>query len=200
MTELKPNSHKYREEQTRKKKVNKVIKGSATAKKKSELSKISNVFISEEATNVKSYIFMDVLVPAIKKAVFDIITDGIDMILYGGDGRNSKKSNHGSSYVSYNKKYDQYSRDRRTEPRTRGGYDIDNLYLENRGDAEEVLSQMDDIVAEYGVLSVADLYDLVGILPRVTDHKYGWTNVRNARVVRTRDGYKLEMPKPLPID
>ena len=80
------------------KKVEKVVKGTVKKKKKSEVSKFKDVFISEDANSVKNYIFMDVLVPSIKKALSDIVKDGIDMILYG-DKRSGNRSN--SSRVSY---------------------------------------------------------------------------------------------------
>ena len=71
--------------------------------------------------------------------------------------------------------------------------------LETRGEAEEVLARMDELIDMYGQVSVADLYDLVGKTCEYTDNKYGWTNIRNAEPVRVRDGYLLKMPKALPI-
>ena len=32
-----------------------------------------------------------------------------------------------------------------------------------------------------------------------TDEKWGWTTLRNARVIRVRDGYTLELPRPEPL-
>ena len=58
---------------------------------------------------------------------------------------------------------------------------------------------MDEIMEEYGIVRVADLYDLVGITGDYTDNKYGWTNIRSAEVVRVRDGYKIKMPRAMPI-
>ena len=59
---------------------------------------------------------------------------------------------------------------------------------------------MDAIIDEYDVVSVADLYDLVGITGRYTDQDYGWTNIHNARAVRCRDGgLTLELPKVKPL-
>ena len=52
----------------------------------------------------------------------------------------------------------------------------------------------------YGLVRVADLKDLVGISDNYTDNKYGWTNIRNAEIVRVRDGYMIKMPKAVPID
>ena len=48
-------------------KIESVVSGKVKTKKKSEMSKFKNAFISEDVSNVKDYIFMDVLIPAIKK-------------------------------------------------------------------------------------------------------------------------------------
>ena len=53
---------------------------------------------------------------------------------------------------------------------------------------------------EYGTVRVADLYDLVGVTGQYTDNNYGWTNIRNAEIVRVRDGYKIKMPRALPLN
>ena len=196
----KPNSHKYKEEQknlpAERKKVEKVVTGKVKTKKKSEVSKFKHVFISEDVSNVKSYILMDVLIPAAKKAISDIVSNGIDMILYGET--RGRKSSSGASYVSYR----DYSRrdDRRDTSRTRTGYDYDDIILETRGEAEDVLERMNELIDTYDVVSVADLYDLVGKSCNYTDNKYGWTNIRNAEPIRVRDGYLLKMPKAGPIN
>lgn len=202
MAEYKPNSHKSKEDQkgtVPEKKVEKVITGTAKSKKKSEIQKVTDVFISEDVNNVKSYILLDVLVPAIKKAISDIVTNGIDMILYGETGKT--KSNSNASKVSYRSYYDREN-DRRdySSARTKTGYNYDDITLDNRGEAEDVLSRMDELISTYGLVSVADLYDLVGITGNYTDNKYGWTDIRSAQVVRIRDGYLIKLPKALPLN
>lgn len=198
--EYKPNSHKFREGQTEAltdKKIEKVVRGKVKTKPRSGMSKITDVFISEDASNVKSYIMMDVLVPAVKKAISDIVRDGIDMILYGES--RGRKSSSSSSYVSYRDYSRSDDRDRFRDSRTRSGYNHDDIILETRGEAEEVLTRMDELIDTYGVVSVADLYDLIGKSCEYTDNKYGWTNIRNAEPIRVRDGYMLKLPKALPI-
>lgn len=201
--DYKPNSHKSKEkaaaEAKTEKKVEKVVNGTVKTKKKSEMNKIKDLFISEDAANVKSYILMDVLVPAVKKAISDIVTDGVSMILFGTTGSRSSRGN--SSFISYDK-FSRREDDRRySNIRTRSGYNFDDIYLESRGEAEEVLSRMDELIDMYGVVSVADLYDLVGITGNYTDNKYGWTNIRNAEAVRVMGGgYMLKLPKALPIN
>lgn len=204
MSDYKPNSHKSKEELRESvpdKKVEKIIAGTVKSKKKNEIQKFADVFISEDVTNVKSYILLDVLVPAIKKAISDIVTNGIDMILYGGSNRT--KSNSVASKVSYRNYYDK-GNDRRDHgsynSRTKTGYSYDDIILDNRGEAQDVLSRMDELISTYGVVSVADLYDLVGVTGNYTDNKYGWTDIRSAEPVRVRDGYLIKLPKALPLN
>lgn len=200
MTEYKSNSHRSKEQATvPEKKVEKIVCNGVKTKKKN---KLADVFVTEDIRNVKDYIIMDVLIPAAKKALSDIVTNGIDMILYGETRSNKSKG----SKVSYSKYYDDRDRDRyrggsyERSRTNRMGYAYDEIILESRGEAEEVLNKMDELLDVYGVVSVADLYDLVGISGNYTDNKYGWTNLRAASVQRLRDGYLLKLPKALPLD
>lgn len=200
MVEYKSNSHRSKEQanKEREKKVEKVVTGKVITKKKSGIRKFADEFISEDAKNVKSYVFGEVLIPAIKKAISDIVTDGIDMILYGESRRGSKRST--ADRVSYRNYYD----GGRSSTRDDRSYTIrrsyDDIILDSRGEAEEVLARMDELMDTYGLVRVADLYDLVGITGDYTDNKYGWTNIRNAEVVRVREGYAIKMPRAIPID
>ena len=67
------------------KRAEKVISGTAKTKK-NEMRKLTDIFISEDVANVKNYILMDVLVPSIKKAIYDIVVNSLDMSLFGGRG------------------------------------------------------------------------------------------------------------------
>ena len=200
MEDFKPNSHKFKEDQKQPpiravKKIEKVVTGQVKTKKKSDIKKLTDIFIAEDVQSVKTYILMDVLVPHIKKLISDVVKDGIDMIL---NGKTTNRSGSVSNYVSYK---DYSNRDRsydRSDSRT--GYSHDDIILETRGEAEEVLSRMDELVDVYGVVSIADLYDLIGKTCNYTDNKYGWTNIRNAEPIRVRDGWMLKLPKALPID
>ena len=200
MENYKPNSHTYKEglkDSKNEKKVTKVVKGNTKTKKKSSVSKFTDVFISEDAVNVKSYVIMDVLVPAVKKAISDIVTDGIDMILFGETGRTKKRSNS-SGYVSYRNYSDRDRRDDRRGRSTR--FDYDDIVFERRGDAEAVLDNMDAVIEKYGFVTVLDMYDMADRSAPYTSKNYGWTSVRSAEVVRVREGYIIKLPKAMPID
>lgn len=202
------NSNAAREAQTTKpvpanpdaKRVNKVVQGKVKTKK-NEVRRFKDIFISEDAANVKSYIFMDVLVPAVKKAISDIVTNGIDMVLYGGKGSPNRKPI--SSKVSYSDYYANRNggdRFRPSQAQVGPRYNYEDIILEYRGEAEEVLDRLNECIEIYKVARVADLYDLVGKTGTYTDNNYGWTNLSTAKVVRVNDGYWLDMPKAKPID
>lgn len=198
-----PNSHKFKEEQKTaapEKRVSKVVKGSVKTKK-NEVRKFADIFISEDIGSVKNYIFMDVLVPAIKKAIYDIVTNGIDMFLYGGTGKG--KSASSGTRVSYGKYYDQKNNAgyRGSENvKSHNGFEYDDIIFDNRGEAETVKQQMQAAIGKYGFVTVADLYDMVDLPAPYTSQKYGWMDVSSAEATRVRDGYMLKLPRAVPID
>ena len=203
MDDYKPNSYKFKEKQkalasSEDKKIEKVVKGTVRTKKRSGLTKITDQLVSEDVNNVKSYILTDVFIPAVKKLVYDIITDGFSMIVYGSTGAGKKKTI--GSNVSYRQFYDRRDDDRRTLSTSSSRFEYDDLIFDSRGEAEAVLNQMDVIIDTYGFVSVADLYDLADLSAPYTSNKYGWTNVSTADVARLRDGgYVIKLPRAMPI-
>lgn len=197
--EYQPNSHKYKKEQAelaenKPKKAEKVVTGQVRIKKKN---KLTDVFISEDAKNVKSYALMEVLVPALKKAVVDIVTDGVNMIFYGEKGRRSS----GIDRISYRQYSDPRNTPRVGPTRPNSVYDYDKITLESRSEAEAVLTGLDDMIETYGRATVADLYDLIGVSHNFTDNAYGWYNLSEARAVPALGGgFTLRLPKVTPIE
>lgn len=181
------------------KKVEKIVSGNVTVKKKSALAKMRDMFIAEDANKVGSYILMEVLVPSIKKAIVDIIKSSADMI-FGTTGSKSsssttKYSYGGIPYVSYS------TPNRKPEPSiARSQYEIGDITFENRADAEDVLSKMDELISVYGQASVADLCELVGTPYEYVANKYGWKNLHDAAPIRTANGFALRLPRSMPLE
>lgn len=186
------------------KKLEPVVKpGSASVKKQSSLSTLGRSIISEDAQNVKSYILMDVLVPALKKAISDVVTNGIDIILYGEAGHTKKKNAAGR--VIYSNYYDSSVNDRdrpRTDSQSRSGPSLfENVIVDTAGEAEDIFDRMSEYLDQYPCISVADLYDLANIrnFP-FTYNDYGWKSIAGAKKQRLRDGrYELILPPARPI-
>ena len=205
MTDYKPNSHRFKEEKkeasSEKNKIQKVVKGPVKKKKKNGLSNFIDNFISEDVNSVKDFIFRDVLVPAIRDAIYDVGKGALDMILYGEKGRSSSRST--ASKVSYRQYYDRgeyntRSSNRRTQTRLR----YDDVVYVCEEDVDDVLDEMANIFDMYDSVSIADLCELIGdedVTSDYTDNKYGWTSMRNIRKVKVRDGWIIEYPKVTPL-
>ena len=178
------------------KKIDKVVTGNVKKKRSSKF--LSSIFATEDAGKVKSYVVLDVLIPAFKKAIYDVITSGIEILLYGESGRRSKS---GASKISYASYYDGGSSMRTREPSARySSYGYEDYVIDNRGEAEEVLSKMEELVDVYGMASIADYYELIGVTGNFTDNKYGWKDLRTAQIVRAYNGYLIKFPKAEPLN
>lgn len=177
--------------------VKKVAQG--IVKKKGFGRRFADIFFGEEVVDVKGYILQDVLIPAIKDTISDVVTGGIDMLLFGERGNRSTRNSRSSrtSYSSYYGNSRRVSSNSETSSRTSHSryYSVKDVLLESRGEAEEVLGNMIDAIKDYGMVSVADLYDMVGIPGAFTDNAWGWFDLGNASVRRVREGYLLVLPK-----
>lgn len=188
------NSHQERKAQTQqqpeeRKKLDKVITGTVKTRKKSAFQQA----VEDNASKAKQYILHDVIIPTIKNA----ITKTVEVLVWGDD-RRSKQNGAKVSYGSfYDSRYASSTTQSRPEPRA--SFNYDDIIFNTRGEAEYVRSQLDDIMATYGMVRIADLYDLVGLSCDYTHNNYGWTNIRNAEIRPTRDGYLLAMPRAIPL-
>lgn len=190
------------------KKVTKVITGGVVTKKKTFGKKMSELFLSDDVDSVAGYILHDVLIPAAKSTFSDMVNGGLDMMLFGETKGSRTRRDKGKSYVSYNgyygkTSYNHDSRDRNRLAETskrRARHNFDDIILETRGEAEEVLSNLVDLTVDYGMASVADLYALVDLESNFTDDKYGWVDLSGAVVTRVRTGYMIDLPRTIALD
>jgi hypothetical protein len=189
-------------------KLDKVITGSVRKQKRPLSKKFAEVFLEDDTKSVGNYIFHDVLIPAAKALISDVIGGGVEMLLFGErrgrassslyrDG-NRTRVNYGSSYRSLDR--DPRDRGRDISRVSRVRHDFDEIVFETRGEAEEVLSRLVDLTRDYNQATVADLYQLVGITENFTDNNYGWTNLSSSSVSRVRDGYVINLPQPQALD
>jgi len=171
-----------------------IVQGSKT--KKSFL----NNFLGEGLKDVGGYLWHDVLIPAAKATLYEIITGGASMSLFGERrrGSNSTYREGGRTFINYNA----CSRDERRDlsQTERARQDFDSIGFNSKYEAEEVLSALVDQTIEYGSATVANLYELSGITANFTDRNYGWTNLRDAYTERSRNKYIIVLPQAKPLD
>lgn len=174
-------------------------------KKGSIFKSVRDEFISEDAPSVGEYIVHDILIPALRDLLNDILHGSVDMA-FGGGGYRSSRNRRNGSYISYNRYYD--DRDRRRRDRDDEKYesrrrnrDLSDYVFEYREDAEDVLDRMCDYLEKYGDVPVSYFYDLCGeTVPGAwTSDDWGWTDLSGTRVRNVRGGYIIDLPKVRPI-
>lgn len=182
----------------------KKVSGRIVTRKQSLGTRFAENFLGGDANSVGEYIFQDVLIPALKSMVSDMVTGGIEMFLFGdrqssSRGSSSRKKPSMISYSNYFQDMARKPADSRASRSPRRGK-LDNLYVNNRRDADVVLEMLDNIMEEFNVVTVADLLTTMDLESDYTDNKYGWTNLAKANVQRTPDGYKINVPRPESLD
>ena len=193
MVEQKNPPNKYKPEE---KKVEKAITGTAKVRKRSKGRKFLDLFINEDAGNVGEYLLLDIIVPAVKDTMVDLIGRSAEMMFYG---RTKDRSKQNSTYVSYNS-YSNKNR-RSSVARSRSVYSFDDIIVEDRFEAERVLDLLNEMIDKYGEATVADFYELVGVSGNgYTDRSFGWKDLRQAYVTRVREGYLFNLPRCIELD
>lgn len=152
---------------------------------------------------VVDYIVHDVLVPMVKRTIYNSVVSGLGMML--GENPVSSDKQGGSNpggRVSYRAYYasGQNGNSQKADIRNRQGRYLEYTEIEfdTRGDAELVLMRMEDILENFDTVSVAELCDLIGEKHDFTECKYGWTSLDSANVRSTLSGrHILQLPRPV---
>lgn len=198
------NSHKAKEEKPAKeeKKIQRVTSNDPVQRKPSLGKRIAETFSGDDMRSVGQYILFEVVIPAAKTMLSEAMSQGTDRLLWGDSRSGSRRGTAGAgSRTPYNRMYSRPTEQpRQLSSRARATHDFDDIVIANRGEAEEVLERLTDLVDSYDVASVSDLYELVGITGNFTDDKWGWYDMRGSSVVRVRDGWLLSLPKTQPIE
>lgn len=192
------------EDNTPKKIIRQVATGKRIERKKSFL----DTFLNGTLKVVGVYVFTEILIPAFKNTLSDMVNNSTDMILFG-EPKNRRRDRDRSargSYVSYTGYYDRdrdrdrdrssFDRERRDRTYGRSRFDSDDILLPTREEAEEVIQSMFDIYDQYNAVTVSEFLELVGLPDEYTDRNYGWTNLRDVQARRVRDGYIIDLPVP----
>jgi hypothetical protein len=202
-----PNSEVSKKDKSEEKDVKRITSGEVTRKRKSLRKQFSETFVAGDAKTALRYVIFDVLLPAAKDTIVEAGSAGIEKLIFGDTRRRGSipPQSGPTGYVSYNR-YAMGNRpsilnssQRVMSRQARARHDFDEIVLESRVEAEEVIDRLFDLVSRYESATVADLYELVGLASNHTDNKWGWTDIRGAGVSRTRDGYLLDLPDPIPL-
>lgn len=199
------NAEKEFPSNSNKTKLKAVVKNPVTKRQKSPGKKLAETFFEEDSRSIVSYILQDVLLPSAKDLFHDMATGAIEMALYGGRKQGGGKNHSNKGRVNYNSMASRQSPSERSgahriSQNSRSRHDFSEVYIETRGEAEDVLQSLIDLTIDYDQATVADFYDLVGETTSFTDHSWGWTDLSSAYIKRAgRNGFLVMLPKTQPI-
>ena len=198
-----PNSKKAQSESKPEKKIERVTTTEPIKRKKSLGKQFSETFIGGDAKSAANYMTFGVLIPALRDALAEAASQGIERLIFGESKTGRRPSSLATGHVSYNRFSSAGpigNKPKAISRRSRATHDFGEIVLQSRTEAEEVIDRLFDLVGRFDSATVADLYELVGIANTHTDHKWGWTDLRGASVTRIRNGYLLDLPEPEPLD
>jgi hypothetical protein len=212
MTEFPSNSQRPRKairaepivEPAEKAEVKRVVEGDVILRKKPMGKRLRDAFIGGDGMTVREYVIGDILVPALRDLVSDITIGGIEHMLYGDRVPPGRRTSRPGLPGGGGIRYDLAARGaigRREDPRQsmsrrgRATHDIEEIVFPTRTDAEATLTGLFDILEQYDAVKLSDLYELVGQSSNYVDERFGWTDLRGSRVVRTRHGFLLDLPR-----
>jgi len=179
------------------------LRGSVEVKKKGLLTRIAGEFLPEDMELTKENIWKNVVKPSIK----DLIFNAFEEFLFpsGRPGRNRNNSYDKPSYVNYvdySRKND--NRDQRDRQQSRGSerdFDYRCICFADAEDASDCLRDLLGMLDRYPSVSIGNLYDILRRPTTDAQFNYGWTSLRDAKVVQERNGAAtLYLPKASPLD
>lgn len=195
-------------EEEKKPKIEKVTASRAIQRKTPLGKRFVQTFFSG-TNSVWGYILHDILLPAAKDTITDVVSQGIERMVYGEGRSTSRRTgtrpSGTSGYVSYNRysqPTSQREQSRTLTRRARASHDFQDIILATRAEAEAVIDALYDLVNKYDQATVADLYGLVGIPAEFTDENWGWRDISRLGQgpKRVSEGYWLPLSKPEPLD
>ena len=201
-----------------------IVKGKE--RKPGLFSRASVLFFGDEGLRgVTDHLVRDIFIQSIQTTIYDVATNTINTIsdvattsikraIFGESYDDRRRNSNGYWYGSR-----RYVDNRMSSSRGRGYVDYSRqsekalhhksenlsnvvrvIEFDSANDANEVLSYMIDSVEQYGLVTVADFYELSDVASKFTDHQFGWTNLDGVRVVPIRGGgFYISFPPAVPV-
>lgn len=195
-----------------------MVSNPTVLKKRSFLSQAAEAIFSEDSQTIGGYIVKDVLIPAVRDTLYDMVTGALNIALYSSPkaGRSRGRKAGNGSVVNYGGYYSGSVNNDRTTPRRydlpdkyRTNMDIYRIHLEDEVDEDGRVIKADQVgyrirdellsyFETYHILSVQDLATTfrIGNVP-ATMTRFGWEDSwyapSNMAVVREHGEWYFKM-------
>lgn len=160
----------------------------------------------ENAKSVWDYLIQDILVPAAKDTITDMVSSGFERLIYGEEARPRGRGpirRGGDNHTPYDKaSYRTPTRGTQSRGVPRGNHNFDDLALSSRREADEVLFRMREYAYQYKEVTVSDFLELLGEPTTPVDHYWGWTldTLKAANVGPVRGGFVVLLPPTIRLE
>lgn len=179
--------------------IEKIVEGKVTTRKLPWYKRMVRSMVADDVGSMREWIFAEVIVPSVRNLLADTIKGSTDRVLYG-----QSRARRGIAggvdrpglRTRYDKMHDPGEPRRMLSRDARARHDFDEVVLETRSEAVEVIEAMIDYIDRYGSVTVANMYDFLGVTGSYADRNYGWTDLRTADVRQIRGGWLLDLPRP----
>lgn len=195
------------------KNIEKVVTGAVVQRKRSLGKRFKTMFFAgPDIKSVMGQVWSDTIIPMSKDLIFTAGESLLRHKLFGeapyrgpsGRPRGVRYDQiRSATHVSPNRSAmyrEEINPPHAMSRRGRANFDFGEIILETRVEAMEVIDQLYALLSRYPQVTVADLYDMLGQDSNYIERDWGWTDLSGADVVRVRDGYLLDLPRPEPID
>lgn len=173
-------------------------KGKVTLKK-SKMNSLGKSVIQGSITDAIANAISDLIIPAGRDLLFNVVTSVSQTLIYGDSEQPSVSNGVNripySSISNYNRMGRPTTHVQKVRQRPEDGF-----IFKTKSDADTALAHLRDACDSFGVVSVQALYEFCEQSAPYTANKYGWMNLDDARVERTRDGYTIKLPRSMPLD
>lgn len=204
------NSKKEKEKLQKPEKIEPIVTGPVIQRDKGNWHKFKGIFFGGDFRSSAVHVAGDVFLPALRQLAFDIIAEGARGVLFGESSYRRRPQTDYSSRMLYTNPRALPRPDPRDQRYTgvisqastripdqrpfTARREMNQIILYSRNEAENVLERLTDIIDKYEVVSLADLYQLLGLEISPIDNKWGWTYLHNTEIRQVRDGFLLDLP------
>lgn len=184
-------------------KAERVVTNEVKSRPRSLGTRLKQALFGGDSKTALQYVIGEVIVPQAKDLLSEATTQMIEQIIFGGNRTPHRRSPNRPGYTNYRGYSARPGRPTGSSIRvehpnaTARTQDLDEIIFATRAEAQAVLEKMYEFLEEYELVSVADLYTMLGWTSRSThtDQKWGWEDLRGSDIRLTRGGYILILPK-----
>ena len=164
---------------------------------KSGLAKIVPALINEDFDKIGNTLVKDILIPAAKSTMFNLVTNFAHLLFYG-EGSGNYNPTVGATASGYHNSFqNQNNKPTNSHVDTGDSFIFTSTEIASRGDAEKVLYRLGRALDEYAYVTVANLYSICDEIAPYSYEGYGWRSLSGASIGMEPGGrYYVRLPRP----